>query len=114
MSFTDTSTSYDDITLWSWEFGDGGTSSVQNPTREYAQDGTYTVTLTVKEADSDTSTETQSVTVTDKNPVAGFTYSPANPTVDETVSYGAGTLVMKEQVASRIQRIHTKVLVRIQ
>jgi PKD repeat protein len=33
------------------------------------------------------STETQSVTVTDKNPVAGFTYSPANPTVDETVSF---------------------------
>jgi PKD repeat protein len=36
MSFTDTSTSYDGI-LWSWDFGDEGTSNAQNPTREYAQ-----------------------------------------------------------------------------
>ncbi len=32
---------------WSWDFGDGGTSSEQNPVHVYAAEGTYLVTLTV-------------------------------------------------------------------
>ncbi len=32
---------------WSWNFGDGFTSTVQNPTHKYASPGTYTITLTV-------------------------------------------------------------------
>jgi len=32
---------------WSWDFGDGGTSTLQNPTYVYDTEGTYTVTLTV-------------------------------------------------------------------
>jgi len=32
-------------TTWAWNFGDGNTSSEQNPAHIYAQDGTYTVTL---------------------------------------------------------------------
>lgn len=32
-------------TTWSWDFGDSGSSSVQNPQHTYAQAGTYTVTL---------------------------------------------------------------------
>jgi PKD repeat protein len=63
MSFTDTSTSYDGI-LWSWEFGDGGTHSVQNPTHAYESVGTYTVNLTVTEADGDVDTTTAQVKVT--------------------------------------------------
>ena len=87
MTFTDNSTSYDDITSWNWDFGDGGTSSMQNATYAYTQNGTYTVTLTIKEADGDTSKATQSVTATDKDPTASFTYSPATPVVDELVSF---------------------------
>lgn len=34
-------------TSWSWNFGDNGTSTLQNPTHTYAQNGTYTVVLTV-------------------------------------------------------------------
>ena len=34
-------------TGWSWDFGDGNTSNVQNPTHTYAAGGTYSVTLTV-------------------------------------------------------------------
>ena len=33
---------------WSWDFGDGNTSTVQNPTHTYAAPGIYTVSLTVK------------------------------------------------------------------
>ncbi len=37
-----------DLKNWLWEFGDGNTSSLQNPTHQYAANGTYTVTLVVK------------------------------------------------------------------
>ncbi len=35
------------ITSWSWTFGDGGTSTQQNPQHTYASGGAYTVGLTV-------------------------------------------------------------------
>ena len=44
--FTDTSGN--NPTSWAWDFGDGlGTSTDQNPTYAYANEGRYTVTLTV-------------------------------------------------------------------
>ncbi len=51
-SFTDTSTDADgNITGWSWDFGDGTTSTAQNPgTHHYEVAGTYVVTLTVTDA----------------------------------------------------------------
>jgi len=47
-TFTDTSTDGDGtVSAWSWDFGDGYCSTVQNPVHEYAGAGTYEVTLTV-------------------------------------------------------------------
>jgi PKD repeat protein len=47
-NFTDASTDPDGtVESWLWDFGDGNTSTEQNPTHTYAADGTYTVTLTV-------------------------------------------------------------------
>lgn len=43
--FTDTSTG--SPTAWSWSFGDGGTSTQQNPMHTYDEPDTYTVTLVV-------------------------------------------------------------------
>ncbi|MDD3092402.1 MAG: PKD domain-containing protein, partial [Methanoregulaceae archaeon] len=45
VDFTDTSTG--DPINWDWEFGDGGTDTVQNPTHLYEVVGNYTVNLTV-------------------------------------------------------------------
>ena len=39
--------SYGLIYGYEWDFGDGNTSSLENPTHSYDEDGTYTVTLTV-------------------------------------------------------------------
>ncbi len=35
------------INSWSWSFGDGGSSSLQNPSHVYTTEGSYTVSLTV-------------------------------------------------------------------
>jgi gliding motility-associated-like protein len=46
-SFTDLSTGNNSVSQWSWNFGDGGSSTQQNPTHVYAAAGTYTATLLV-------------------------------------------------------------------
>jgi PKD repeat protein len=52
-------------TSWSWNFGDSGTSTSQNPSHTYNGVGTYTVRLTVANSDgSDTLTRSGYITVT--------------------------------------------------
>jgi len=58
VSFTDLSASTDGIVSWLWNFGDGKTSTEQNPTHIYTNEGIYTVSLTVEEGDGDYDTET--------------------------------------------------------
>jgi hypothetical protein len=49
IAFTDTSTPGPSgpITGWAWDFGDGGTSTLQNPTHNFASAGFWLVTLVV-------------------------------------------------------------------
>ena len=47
---------------WSWNFGDGGTSSAQNPSHNFNQSGTFTVTLTASNPNG-SSVFTDTVTV---------------------------------------------------
>jgi PKD repeat protein len=64
VQFTDQSTSYpDDIVSWSWDFGDSGTSSQQNPGHTYGDNGIYPVTLTVTDDDGSTDAITYNVTI---------------------------------------------------
>ncbi len=70
--FTDASTDGDgSVVSWSWDFGDGTTSTAQNPSHSYAAGGTYTVGLTV--TDNGGGTDTASGTVTVTAPVSGGT-----------------------------------------
>jgi parallel beta-helix repeat protein len=50
ISFTDMSTTGCQIVQWLWDFGDGTTSTQQNPTHAYVKVGRYTVSLTVWDA----------------------------------------------------------------
>ncbi|MBP6872064.1 MAG: VCBS repeat-containing protein [Bacteroidales bacterium] len=52
------------IDSWAWDFGDGGTASVQNPTHEYTTTGSFTVSLTVNgPAGSSTETKTDYILI---------------------------------------------------
>jgi hypothetical protein len=56
IQFADASTDSDGrVVAWSWDFGDGATSTAQSPAHTYAQAGDYTVTLTVTDDDGLTS-----------------------------------------------------------
>ncbi len=52
---------------WSWTFGDGNTSNLQNPTNEFVNSNytasTYTTQLVLKSANNCTDTSTQNITV---------------------------------------------------
>ena len=86
MVFTDTSDPGvpGQIIAWAWDFGDGGTSSEQNPTHLYAAPGTYTVTLTITQAQTHLTDTYSAVVEVLSLPEAGFTYAVNEVTVTFT------------------------------
>lgn len=79
VDFTDLSTSGDSpIASWSWDFGDGGTSTDQNPTHTYATPGTFDITLLVTDANGcDANQSFQDLVESNNNrPTAEFTGAP--------------------------------------
>jgi gliding motility-associated-like protein len=78
ISFTDSSfISSGTIVAWSWDFGNGQTSQLQNPTTVYTASGTYGVTLTVTSDRGCTQTFTQPNIITIyPGPVADFVPEP--------------------------------------
>src|SRR5262249_15003093 len=58
--------------IYSWNFGDGGISTLQNPDHTYATGGTYTITLTVTDKDgagSAATTSAAAVSLRNTNPL---------------------------------------------
>jgi PKD repeat protein len=73
--FTDGSSDEDGtVDAWSWDFGDGGSSTQQNPSRTFAEAGTFSVTLSVTDDAGGTDAVTRTVTVeANIPPTAAFT-----------------------------------------
>src|SRR5437899_8484360 len=98
--FTDLS-SVPGAVSWSWDFGDGGTDTQQNPIHVYAADGIYTVGLTVTGTGVPVSTQkvgyiTVNSTVTglqvtyyNNADFTGTTVSRVDPVVDN--NWGGGS-----------------------
>ena len=76
------------ITNYLWDFGDGTTSNVKNPTHTYSAAGTYTVTLIITTASgcTDTLTMPEAVRVGDK-PRASFTVNPNDVCAFQAVQF---------------------------
>lgn len=96
--FTDSSyTTFDDISYWQWNFGDGTTSQDANTTHTFQTPGTYQVWLTLVTTQGCTS-NSQSYPLNVfvyENPVASFTVNattvtlPGEPVVCTNTSQGA-------------------------
>jgi gliding motility-associated-like protein len=96
ITFTDQSTN--SPTGWFWDFGNGVTSTLQNPVATYFTPGSYTVILTATNgAGSNTITKTNYIVVHDK-PVVGFSASPTSGCTPFNVQFtdastpGSGTI----------------------
>ena len=82
-------TSKSAITQWSWNFGDGVTSSLQNPSHGYAQSGTYTATLLV--TDKNGCTDSSKLAIVTVGGAIDFSYlqNVCNPLSVQFASIGA-------------------------
>ena len=77
-------------TLWAWEFGDGTTSTEQNPVHTYADAGSYTVSLVASNSggsDSETKYYFIAVNPAYRPPGASFTADPPTAAQPYTVQF---------------------------
>jgi len=87
LAVTFTGASTGNITQSQWDFGDGATSALPDPTHTYTSAGVYTVTLTVS-GPRGTDTLTRTDLVTAYAPVhSGFTAWPTSGIVPLTVTF---------------------------
>jgi len=81
----------DDIDEWHWDFGDGTTSSKQNPTHQYPNGGTFDVTLTVTDSRGVTGSIRKTIEVAgppNQPPVIeDIDAAPQNPAVNGDVNF---------------------------
>ena len=85
VKFTDASAG---ATSWLWDFGDGGTSTIQSPGHTYTVVGTFTVTLTVTgPGGSDTRIRADYINVSGVPPVANFSANPTSGIKPLTVQF---------------------------
>ena len=74
--FTFTNSSTGNATSYIWNFGDGGTSTVTNPTHVYTASGTYSVTLTAFNPNGCDSSITEIALINIQEPDADFSAFP--------------------------------------
>ncbi|MCK5246067.1 PKD domain-containing protein, partial [Candidatus Bipolaricaulota bacterium] len=95
IQFSGTATDEDDdeIASWRWDFGDVNTASVQNPTHQYPNGGTFEVTLTVTDERGVTGEVPKEIEVEgppNEVPVIDeITADPDDPAVDTDIDFVA-------------------------
>ena len=94
-NFTDASVN---AVSWLWSFGDGNTSTSQNPTQSYAATGFYDVQLIVTSASGCQDTLLQPTFIEVGGPVGSFTFTPNQGCADVTATF-VGTLTTNSVTA---------------
>lgn len=87
VQFTNTSSNMD---TYSWDFGDGNTSSALSPSHFYNVAGVYTAVLTITSKGGCISTKTKTIRV--NGPSGTFTYTPLTGCSPLSVTFTATTL----------------------
>ncbi|HVP97032.1 PKD domain-containing protein [Methanoregula sp.] len=85
VQFTDTST--DQPTSWSWNFGDGSTSTLQNPVHTYSGAGVYEVNFSATNGFNGWITAPSQSITTYSLPVVSFTAAPLSGTPGTSVLF---------------------------
>lgn len=74
------------IVAWSWDFGDGTTSTEQHPVHTFASPGVHPVSLTVTNSNGLSNTATMNYTAL-QPPTADFTWSPTTPKEGQSTNF---------------------------
>jgi PKD repeat protein len=94
-TFTNSSSSVNSTLNYSWDFGDGNTSSIQNPSHTYITGGNYTITLIASNCIfSDTISKTIQIGTTsiEESAANNFKFYP-NPTTNQITIKAANQLL---------------------
>ncbi|MDF1562624.1 MAG: PKD domain-containing protein [Deltaproteobacteria bacterium] len=90
VAFTSSVSGGDAPLSFAWIFGDGSTSTLQNPSHTYATAGTYTAQLTVTDANGDPATASAAIEVgNDDVPIVSGSATPSSGRAPLTVSFNA-------------------------
>ena len=90
VSFSGTASGGNPPLTFSWDLGDGSTSTNQNPSHTYQAAGTYNATVTVTDANGDTDTSSVSINVaSNSQPVVTASASPTSGQAPLAVSFYA-------------------------
>lgn len=92
VQFNDLTTGSAPLATWFWDFGDGNTSTQQNPIHTYQFNGIYDVTLTVTDVNNCVSNELKPGLINLANPQASFT-SNATPSCPPVLVTFAGSAI---------------------
>ena len=89
VAFIDMSTDFNGyIVSWFWDFGDGNTSTLQNITHQYVDNGSYIVTLSVVDDDQAVNHVSRKISVLNVGPTVTFTFfSPFLPKINDTIRF---------------------------
>ena len=93
--FSDTSSGT--VTAWSWDFGDGTSSTEQNPSHIFKSAGTYTIKLTATNSTgSNTKTQSGYITVSSSISTGGTTTMGGGTTSGSATSGGSTTSAFQQ------------------
>jgi len=86
--FNDLSGASTIINSWTWFFGDGTNSNLQNPDHNYAESGNYNVTYIVSSLNGCYDTLNQQINIDIVSlPEASFVISPEDPTLEDEIQF---------------------------
>ncbi len=84
VTFQNTSTN---ATGYTWDFGDGNTSTDESPIHTYTQNGDFDVTLTATNGASQSDDTTKIITITNALPIASFEFTVDAQSAGGTVNF---------------------------